>query len=268
MALDTAPACPTPCLDAYEELAPYYDILTASYDHERWLGALEQVALRFGLTGRRLLDAGCGTGKSFVPMLRRGYDVTACDLSPAMVARARGRHPDPARVFVADARSLPAIGPFDLVTFIDDAVNYLLGEEDLESAFAGFARVLSVHGVLVFDANTLATYRSSFASEWVVESSGARIRWRGLASATFAEGELCSAVVEAVSGRGRPAIGEHVQRHHPRAVVERCCARAGLTCVAALGQLPGVRLSPEVDEELHTKVVYVVRKTAAPATGR
>jgi hypothetical protein len=182
-----------------------------------------------------------------------------------MVAHARHRHPDPGKVFVADARALPAIGPFDLVTFIDDAVNYLLDEADLESAFASFARVLCPGGVLIFDANTLATYRSSFASEWVVESPAAQIRWRGLASSAFDEADVCSAVVEVVPREGRPGAGEHVQRHHPREVVERCCARAGLDCVAALGQLPGVRLGPEVDEEVHTKVVYVAKKTDSHA---
>ena len=56
---------------------------------------------RPALRGRRLLDVACGTGRSFLPMLERGYDVTACDISPAMAARAREKSGGAARVLVA-----------------------------------------------------------------------------------------------------------------------------------------------------------------------
>ncbi|MDP9292961.1 MAG: methyltransferase domain-containing protein [Actinomycetota bacterium] len=70
----------------YDSLAPVYDLLTAGYDHGRWLAALERLALEHGLAGRRLLDVACGTGSSFLPLLLAGYEVTACDVSPAMAA--------------------------------------------------------------------------------------------------------------------------------------------------------------------------------------
>ncbi len=73
----------------YDVVAPAYDTLTAGHAHDRWLADIERVALAHGLRGRRVLDVACGTGKSFAPLLRRGYDVTACDASAAMVARAR-----------------------------------------------------------------------------------------------------------------------------------------------------------------------------------
>src|SRR5712671_8218095 len=94
-------------LDAYEPLAPLYDRFTAAYDHDRWLTAVEKLAREEGLKGRRLLDVGCGSGKSFLPMLARGYEVTACDISPAMVKVARRKVAGRARVIVADMRSLP-----------------------------------------------------------------------------------------------------------------------------------------------------------------
>src|SRR6185437_2621964 len=103
---------------AYDELAPFYDRFTADYEHEPVLEQIEALARRHGLRGRRVLDAACGTGKSFLPLLRLGYDVTACDISPRMVERARRKLPPSQRdrVLVADMRDLPWRDRFDLVT--------------------------------------------------------------------------------------------------------------------------------------------------------
>src|SRR3954453_9117831 len=123
-----------PAVAAYELLAPFYDLYTHDYAHEDLLGEIEAIALEHGLGGRRLLDVGCGTGKSFLPMLARGYEVTACDISPAMVERALRKVAGRARVVVADMRALPRLGQFDLITCLDDAVNYLLDEGELATA--------------------------------------------------------------------------------------------------------------------------------------
>ena len=45
------------------------------------------------LAGRRLLDAGCGTGALAVEAARRGAEVVAIDLSPTLVALAQERLP-------------------------------------------------------------------------------------------------------------------------------------------------------------------------------
>src|SRR5579864_1980256 len=142
---------PTPlrsrgAVDAYDSLAFAYDVLTAGYCHDRWLAEIERVAKAYGLRGTRLLDIACGTGKSFLPLAARGYEITACDVSSRMVAIARAKAPE-AAITVEDMRELPTMGCFDLVTCLDDAVNYLLSEEELADFFDGVARNLDDHGV-------------------------------------------------------------------------------------------------------------------------
>lgn len=251
-------------LHAYEPLAPLYDRFTAAYDHERWLSAVENLARSHGLNGMRLLDVGCGSGKSFLPMLERGYHVTACDISPAMVGEASRKAAGRARVVVSDMRALPALGSFDLITCLDDAVNYLLDEDELTAALASMGSQLAPAGLLVFDANTLHTYRSIFSTVFALEEGGAFFCWRGESDPDCEPGSLCSATIEAfASTRGplwRRASSRHVQRHYPRATVMRALARAGLECVAVQGQSPGVRMSDEPDESVHTKLLYAVRR--------
>src|SRR3954468_12214028 len=148
-----------PTYAAYELLAPFYDSYTREYGHERWLANLEAIAIEHGLRGSRLLDVGCGTGKSFLPMIERGYEVTAFDISPAMAVRAcEAAAGSGAEVLVADVRDLPQLGRFDIATALDDALNYMLSDDELFAAFEGLARNLRPGGLLVFDVNTLPTF--------------------------------------------------------------------------------------------------------------
>src|SRR5215212_1527183 len=142
-------ALTSPAAEAYERLAPYYDELTREHDYDGWTRHLEQQALRLGLKGRTLLDAACGTGKSFLPFLARGYEVTACDISAEMVALAAAKAPE-AELFVADIRALGEVGEFDLVTCLDDSLNYLTGEGDIQAALASLGANLAPDGVVVF----------------------------------------------------------------------------------------------------------------------
>ncbi len=65
----------------------------------------------------RALDVGCGYGDNAAELARRGFDVTAFDVSATAVARARERFGALARFEVADAAAPPEAwrGAFDLV---------------------------------------------------------------------------------------------------------------------------------------------------------
>jgi SAM-dependent methyltransferase len=255
--------CGVAALSTYEALATSYDALTADYSHDRWLAALERLAVEHGLSGKRVLDVACGTGKSFVPLVERGYDVSACDVSPSMLALARERLPDPARAFVADMRALPPMGEFDLVTCLDDAVNYLLEPWDLDAALASMRSALRPGGLLIFDTNTLFTYRTTFASDAVFERGERLFCWRGESEPQAPPGALHAATVEVFTRAGdrwRRVTGRHHQRHHPRGAVEHSLSLAGLLLRAVRGQSPGARLGREADELRHTKLVFVAKR--------
>lgn len=257
---------------AYDALAPVYDGLTAHHDHERWLALLLELGRAHGLAGRRVLDAACGTGKSFMPLVRRGFDVTACDISPGMAARARRRaRGHRVRVRVADMRRLPALGePADLVTCLDDAVNYLLDPEELLAALTGMRANLRPGGLLVFDVNTLATYHRVFCDG---------LTWTGGANTYASLGErrpvepggLYATTLQAWRGRASTgtllAQSRHVQRHHGAPELERALLDAGLEPLGVYGS--GADGAPErpPDEELHVKTVVVARRPPASATG-
>jgi SAM-dependent methyltransferase len=255
---------------AYEAIAPVYDDFTAHYDSKAWLEELLVALERHDLSGRRLLDVGCGTGESFLPMLERGWEVTACDISASMLELARAKAGGPVRLEHADMRQLPAFGEFDLVWALDDAVNYLLSDDELEQALSGMRNNLAVAGLLLFDVNTLLAYRTFFAETTEVERRGRRLIWRGQASADTPPGSICEArfevePVEPAPGAGRSDVTAHVhrQRHFPAEDVLAALDRAGLKCIEHFGMgVDGILRKP-LDESVHTKAVFIARAATA-----
>jgi magnesium-protoporphyrin O-methyltransferase len=84
------------------------------------------------LRGRRILDAGCGTGAFAVEAARRGADVTAIDLSPTLVQLARERLPQQIGVgrirFAVGDMLDPALGRFDHVVAMDSLIHYRVAD--------------------------------------------------------------------------------------------------------------------------------------------
>lgn len=80
------------------------------------------------LSGRRVLDAGCGTGALALEAARRGAAVVAIDLSAQLVALAEeraAREFDAARLrFLVGDMLDPALGRFDHVVAMDSLIHY------------------------------------------------------------------------------------------------------------------------------------------------
>jgi ubiquinone/menaquinone biosynthesis C-methylase UbiE len=247
---------------AYEALAPAYDDFTAHHNYDLWLGALMPKLEKHGIPGKRLLDVACGTGKSFLPLLKQGWEVTACDISPAMVALAREKVGEKVKLFVADMRDLPVVGEFDVVFCLDDAVNYLLTTEELEQALTGMRRNLGPGGLLMFDVNTMETYRTFFAEEVVLERAGKRMIWKGLTSPDVAPGSIAEATIEVEPMEdGVAAIPPelHRERHFSEAEVRAAMEAAGLECLDVYGHHHDAIPKQPLDEVAHAKAVYISR---------
>lgn len=78
-------------------------------------------------------------GTQAIGLAKRGYEVTASDLSPKMVERARKEaflHQVNIQFKVADFRTLEKDieGQFDIVLSADNAIPHLLTDSDLEKA--------------------------------------------------------------------------------------------------------------------------------------
>jgi len=124
-------------------------------------------------TGTRVLDLGCGQGDLTLTLLALGADVTALDLSRAMLEVARRRTElyagDRPATFVAapvERTGLPSAS-FDVIVG-----RWILHHIDLESAAAELARLLAPGGRAVFLENSGANPILNFARDHIAGRFG------------------------------------------------------------------------------------------------
>ncbi|MCX4903065.1 class I SAM-dependent methyltransferase [Streptomyces sp. NBC_00878] len=116
-------------------------------DPERLAGRWAEDCLRRYAAGARVLDLGCGTGRDAAQLHASGRTVVGADLSEAMLAYARDRHPGPEYVH-ADLRDF-SLGEFDAVVSLDSSLLYCHTNDDLDGFLASCRRGLAPGGLLV-----------------------------------------------------------------------------------------------------------------------
>lgn len=119
-------------------IAAYYDGLVARYGHDpracdyghpaSQRAKFQVLAEALALSGRRVLDVGCGFAdfEGYLAQRHPGVHYEGVDVSPRMVAEARRLHPRLA-IRRLDIFSEDPGGPYDLVTA--NGIFYLLGAE-------------------------------------------------------------------------------------------------------------------------------------------
>jgi SAM-dependent methyltransferase len=246
---------------AYDTIAPAYDDFTSHHEYDVWLGNLMPALERHGLQGDRLLDIACGTGKSFLPMMEKGWQVTAADISPEMLELAREKVGEEVEFHIADFTNLPKFGEFDLVFCLDDALNYLLSPDEMERALRGLASNLSPTGLLLFDINCLNAYYNFFAEEFVVEMNGRRLTWDGHAeNAQPGSSHEATFRIESLEDpEAEPIEVPHRQRHFPETEMLGLLEAAGLEVLGIYGHRDDAILQQPVEEDRHFKMIYISR---------
>jgi SAM-dependent methyltransferase len=143
--------------DPYDQLAPLYDLIH--------VGVRDDIPFYLALaaeTGGPVLELGCGSGRTLVPLAEAGYDIIGLDNSPAMLARARARlesSPDAerARLIVGDMTDFDLEGAFALVTVPFHTWLHLTTRQAQLSALAAIRRHLRPGGRFIIHLPAPAT---------------------------------------------------------------------------------------------------------------
>ncbi len=107
--------------------------------------------------GTRVLEGGCGNGKTLSTLCRDGCDATGCDIAASALRLARVAVPT-ARFVQADVRSLPFCNAaFDAVIAVH--IIGALREQDRHQAVTELRRVLVPEGTLFFREFSVSDFR-------------------------------------------------------------------------------------------------------------
>jgi ubiquinone/menaquinone biosynthesis C-methylase UbiE len=181
--------------------------------------------------GKTHLDVACGTGLAMRHFARRGFVTTGIDLSMPMLRMARGRA---RRLVAADARALPFVRPFSLVTCLYDALNHMLDRDDLVAAFREVARVMDNGALFVFDMNHPEIYPVVWGMKEPFEEEGEDFALE-IATSWHPRKRLGRALVRGwrrLPGGERVEIRErHEQRSYDESEITAALAEASLVAL-------------------------------------
>lgn len=122
------------------------------------------------VSGKRILNAGCGDGRHAISLASRGATVVGIDGSSKMLALAEQRSEKCAVEFMLADLTAPLPLPdnsFDIII----STKVLTNIPRIDSAISEFARLLTDGGVLVLS----VPHPCFFCSDWVTDENGQRL---------------------------------------------------------------------------------------------
>jgi SAM-dependent methyltransferase len=168
--------------------------------------------------GSRVLDCAAGTGTLAVGLALAGFDVTASDASPEMIARARALAEARGVALRADVRAWADLrgGPYDAVLCVGNSLTHAQGRRGRRVALTAMARVLRPGGLLLVTSRNWERVRAGRpgleVGERLVERNGVVglvIRSWTIAE-HWTEPHLLDTAVALIDGSGR--VTTHAER--------------------------------------------------------
>jgi SAM-dependent methyltransferase len=141
----------------YDDIADLYHLVYADWPASITLQAavLDSILVEaLGPGPHRILDVSCGIGTQTIGLASQGHSLTASDVSPVSVARAR-QEAETRRLDVAfsvsDMRQCDQQhdATFDAVLSADNAVPHLLSDDEIQDAFRAMHHCVRPNGVAV-----------------------------------------------------------------------------------------------------------------------
>ncbi|MCB0167946.1 MAG: class I SAM-dependent methyltransferase [Anaerolineae bacterium] len=212
--------------DLYDKLAPYYHLIYEDWEGDVALQAAQLASIikaQWGDNVQTILDVACGIGTQALGLAQRNYQVTASDLSPTALARARQEAEKRGldiSFSIADMRQAYTHHQqqFDVVIAGDNAVPHLLTDDDILQALQQFFQCTRPGGGLIL---TVRDYDQEERSGIQLKPEGVRIEngQRDIVFQVWAfQGDVYELSIYIVNDKGGGECVTQVMRGHYYAI--------------------------------------------------
>lgn len=141
---------------SYSAFAAIYDELMNDIPYDAYVELLDLAST--GVSGKKVLDIGCGTGLLSAMLAKKGAHVTGIDLSAEMleVASQRAESLSLDITFIEQPmQRLEVEDTFDAAIISIDSLNYVIKQQDVLETFRRIYGALRTDGVLLFDVHSV-----------------------------------------------------------------------------------------------------------------
>lgn len=239
----------------YRSMATVYDRLMRHVDYVKWVDGVEHQWNRMGMSPRRVLDAGCGTGSVLIPLAARNYQVYGIDKSPEMLAICQDKLLEKdlsAQLLEMDIRRIKLPEEMDAVICLCDTMNYLTKDSDLERCFKSIYRALKPGGSFIFDMRTPHYYQVVLADhQWVQQEEDVVLIWENDFSREPVIHIVLTFFVKQDNGLFRKHVEEHRQKCYQVETITELAEKAGFTMKHMGADLFGRHLDLSQDDRMY-----------------
>lgn len=161
-----------------------YDALNSDVDTAGFADFAEKCFEKYAdVPVKHVCEIACGTGSVAIALEKKGYKVTASDLSEDMLAIADSKAYEAKCKNVIftkqDMRSFTASNKAGAVICFLDSINCLLKPKDVKSCFECAYNILACGGVFVFDINSKYKFENVYGDNaYVLEDEGVLCAWQ------------------------------------------------------------------------------------------
>ena len=143
--------------EQYKNFSYYYDILMRDIDYKTWGNYIKEIIEKNNVKHNDVLEMACGTGNISIDMAKRGYKVTAFDISEDMLSVASNKAAVQGaniQFLYQDMTNIKIGKDFGIILCLCDSVNYITETSDLANLFKWVYSHLKDNGIFIFDINS------------------------------------------------------------------------------------------------------------------
>ena len=154
----------------YQDFAYVYDrLMHEDIDYDKWCDYIENLFTLHGVSPDTLCELACGTGNITSRMEKRGYKITASDISSDMLSIASGKVTD-TELVCSDMSKLALPEKYDAFLCMIDGLNYVITPKSVLNTFKNVKEHLNDGGVFVFDVSSQYKLKNILGNETFIHS--------------------------------------------------------------------------------------------------